>query len=73
MLPVRETLVHRRCVEIPDIRPVHHVQAKWTEDAEVDRCVHLLHEASSLAFAADSAVYRPRPDDALHDEFPSEG
>lgn len=66
---VREILEHSSGVEVPDIRTLHHVQAEWAEDTEVDGRVDLLHKASGLSLALDTTVYRQRPDQLLHDEF----
>lgn len=69
VLTVREVLKHSSGVEIPDIRTLHHVQAEWAENTEVDGSVNLLHEASGLALALDTTVHCQRPDKLLHDEL----
>lgn len=73
VLAVRESLEHGSRVEVPQGRTLHDVQAEWTEDAEVDRGVHLLHESRRLALAADSAPDRERADHLLHDELAGKG
>jgi len=70
---VGEILKHSSGVEVPNFRTFHHVQAKWAKDAEVDRRVDLLHKASSLALAPDTAEHRQRPDELLHDELSRKG
>lgn len=72
MLPVGKTFEHGRRVEIPNVRPVHHIKTKRSEDTKVDRGVHLLHETCSLAFTADSAPNCQRTDHTLHQELASE-
>lgn len=72
MLPVGKTFEHGRRVEIPNVRPVHHIETKRSKDTKVDRSVHLLHETCSLAFTADSTPTCQGTDHALHQELASE-
>lgn len=51
---VRETLKHGICVEVPDWRTVHDVQAKGTENGKVDGSVELLHESGLLCFSGNA-------------------
>lgn len=72
MLPVGKTFEHGRRIEIPNVRPVHHIETKRSEDTKVDRGIHLLHETCSLAFTANSTPTCQRTDHALHQELASE-
>lgn len=69
---VREAFKHGICVEVPDGRAAHNVQAKGTEDGKVDGRVELLHESSLLCFSSDAQMNGEGTDHALHEEFASE-
>ena len=72
MFSVRESLKHGSRVEVPDIRPAHDIETERTENAKVDCRVYLFHKPCRLAFAANSAPDRERPDQSLHQKLPSE-
>lgn len=72
VLAVRESLEHRRGVEVPNRRALHHVQSKWSEDSKVHCGVHLLHEPRGLALASNTTPHSERSDHLLHDELARE-
>lgn len=72
VLAVREVLEHGSGVEVPDIRPLHDVQAERTENTKVDRRVDLLHEPSRLALTANTTVNGEWANQLLHDELARE-
>ena len=73
MRTVREVFVHGARVEVPQWRPAHHVQPTRTGDAEVNGCVHLLHEAGLLGAGLETAAPSQRAQELLHDELAREG
>jgi hypothetical protein len=69
---MREALKHGICVEVPDGRATHDVQAKGTEDGKVHGCVELLHESCLFCFSHNAQTDSQRADHALHEEFAGE-
>jgi hypothetical protein len=72
VLAMRESLEHGGRVEVPNIRPAHDIQPKWTKDTKVKRSVDLLHEPGGLTLSPDSAPHGQRTDDLLHDKLARE-
>ena len=66
---VWEVLVHASRVEIPDGGAGHDEYSCRAENAEVERCVQLLHEAGLLASGAETRASGQRPEHLLHNKL----
>lgn len=69
---MREALKHSICVEVPDWRTVHDVQAKGTENGKIDGCVELFHESGLLCFSGNAEMNGKGTNHALHEELAGE-
>lgn len=69
---VGETLKHSICVEVPDWRAVHDVQAKGTENGKIDGCVELFHESGLFCFSGNSEMNGKGTNHALHEKLAGE-
>lgn len=70
---VGKALVHAPSVEVPDRRPTHDVHTGRSQDAKVQRRVHLLHKARLLAARLEATVAGEWAEELLHDELSGEG
>lgn len=73
VLSVRVPFKHGRRIEVPDIRPAHHVQTKRSEDSEVHRSIYLLHEPGCFPLGRDPTVHGERTNHPLHNDLARKG
>ena len=70
---VRIFLIHGRGIKVPDGRARHDVEAKGPKYGEIQSCIDLFHETGLLGTRADVEVDGEWSNEALHEEFASEG
>lgn len=70
---MRVCLKHASRVEVPDRRPSHDIQSKWTEDGKVHGRIDLFHEARLFRPSSDPTGNCHWADEALHEKLAGEG
>lgn len=70
---VGKSFKHADCIEVPNRRPTHDIQAKGTRDAKIEGSIELLHEARLLLSVFDPCLQSEWAEKLLHYKLAGEG